>query len=305
MQFLTSKGADVTSSLESTNAHDSSARILAEAAEILTTLYGKDLEAIYVERLIVGVFCTGVKLSSGCGGIAYTPPEAIQRAGTRILKGHNPIIRGMRACELISGGVPGSFSDVIRLATLNALSVPFLNCDRYVVGTGNDVTEQSQLFIGRRICMVGAIIPTLKRLKELGVKDVTVIDKKKETEAEIDFGHFTPIDKTAEALALCETAIFTGASIANGTIDFLISNVPENAIIVVVGPTAGFVPEPLFRRNVAIIGTGVVTDSDQALDLLSEGGGAYQLFKKCLRKINLVNPLGMSRPRQDVVRTVD
>jgi uncharacterized protein len=267
-----------------------STQILDEATEILIGLYGKELEHICIERLIVGVFCAGVKLTSGHSGIAYTPPEAVQRAGTRILKGHKPLIRGMRASELIAGGVLGPFSDVIRLATLNALSVPFLNRDRYIVGAGDDVTDHSQFFVDKKICMVGAIIPTLKRLQELGIQNVTIIDKKEATRAESDFGNFIPIEKTAEALALCETAIFTGASIANGTIEYLISNVSEKAAIVVVGPTAGFVPEPLFRRNVALVGTVAVTDSDLALDLLSEGGGAYQLFKKCLRKIILINP---------------
>ena len=71
-------------------------------------------------------------------------------------------------------------------------------------------------------------------------------------------------------------------------------NVPKNAAIIVVGPTAGFVPEPLYRRNVALISTAVVSESDRALDILSEGGGAYQLFRGCLRKISLVNPVRMS-----------
>jgi uncharacterized protein (DUF4213/DUF364 family) len=139
--------------------------------------------------------------------------------------------------------------------------------------------------------MVGAIIPTLRRLKELGIRDVTIIDKKQETKAEADFGHFVPPDKTEEALAHCETAIFTGASIANGTLECLIRSTPENASIVVVGPTAGFIPEPLFRRRVCMVSTVAVSDSDLALDLLAEGGGAYQLFKTCVRKISLINPM--------------
>jgi uncharacterized protein (DUF4213/DUF364 family) len=268
-----------------------SAQILDEAAEILKSLYGKELETIRVERLVIGVFCSGVKLSNGSGGIAYTPPETMQRAGTRILKGGRPLIRGMQASELIAGRVPGPFSDVIRLATLNALSAPYLKHPHYIIGTGDDVTDYTSLFIDKRICMVGAIIPTLKRLKELGIKDVTIIDKKEATQAEADFGHFILVEETAEALAHCETALFTGASIANGTIEDLIRGTSKDAAIAVVGPTAGFVPDPLFRRNVTMVGTVAVIDSDLALDYLSEGGGAYQLFKKCMRKIILVNPL--------------
>ena len=43
------------------------------------------------------------------------------------------------------------------------------------------------------------------------------------------------------------------------------------------------------RRRVAMVGTVVVTDGDQAMEILSEGGGAYQLFGSCVRKINLIN----------------
>jgi uncharacterized protein len=264
--------------------------ILNNATELLTKLYGQELGQIYIERLIIGVFCTGVKLSNGHGGIAYTPPEIVQRAGTQILKGPKPLIRGMRAGELLAGIAPSPFSDVIRLATLNALSVPFLVNHRYLAGTEDDVTDHPQFFVDKKICMVGAIIPTLRRLKELGIQNVTIIDQKEATRSESDFGHFIPIEKTAEALAACETAMFTGASIANGTIEYLLRSTSQNADIVVVGPTAGFIPEPLFQRNVSLIGTVVVTDSDLALDLLSEAGGAYQLFKRCLRKIILVNP---------------
>jgi uncharacterized protein len=268
--------------------------ILDEAAEILKTLHGKNLETLRIERLVIGVFCSGVKLNNGCGGIAYTPPEIVQRAGTRILKGDKPLIRGMLVRELLTDRSPGPFFDVIRLAVLNALSVPFLNNSHYQIGAGEDVTDYTRFYVDKKICMVGAIIPTLKRLKEIGIKNITIIDRKKATQAEADFGRFIPIEETAEALAHCETALFTGASIANGTIEELIHSTSKGATIVVVGPTAGFVPDPLFIRNVTMVGTVAVTNSDLALDYLAEGGGAYQLFKKCLRKIILVNPLRMT-----------
>jgi len=83
--------------------------------------------------------------------------------------------------------------------------------------------------------------------------------------------------------------VFAGAAVANGSIESLIRMVPEHAAIAVVGPTAGFVPEPLFRRKVAMVGTSVVKNIDPALDILVEGGGAYQLFGTCMRKINIFN----------------
>jgi uncharacterized protein len=269
--------------------HPVAAKILGETAECLAGLYGERLSSLTVEKLIIGVFFTGVKLSNGCAGVAYTPPEMIQRASTRILKGNMPRYRGIKVAEVLGGNLPGSFSSVILLATLNALSVPFFTKDRYTVTPVDDLSSYAQLFTGKRICMVGGIIPLLKRLYKLDTAEIVIVDKKEETKEEAVLGHFVPVEETKNALSRCQTAVFTGASIANGSIEELLSYVPQNAAVAIVGPTAGFIPDPLFRRRVAMVGTVVVTDSDQAMEILSEGGGAYQLFGRCVRKINLIN----------------
>jgi uncharacterized protein (DUF4213/DUF364 family) len=265
--------------------------ILDEAAQTLRERYGAGLDDLVVERLVVGVFFVGVKLSNGCGGVAYTPPDVVRNAGNRILKGSTPFIRGMGASAVMAGDLPGPFAGIIRLATLNALSVPFLEDGQYRVDKSGDLSGVPSLFRNRRVCMVGAMIPLLKRLKHVGTAGVSIIDRKQETkaEAEAGYGNFVQPERTAETLARCETAIFTGAAIANNSIRELISQVPPDAVITVAGPTAGFVPEPLFRRNVAMVGTVVVNDSDMALDILAEGGGGYRLFNDCVRKINLLN----------------
>ena len=269
----------------------SSVPILDEASATLRNCYGSAVSDIYIERLVVGVFFVGVKLSNGCGGVAYSPPEVIKNAGRRILKGNIPLMRGMSALDAADGKAPGPFSQIIRLATLNALSVPFFKDGRYNVRDQSDLSDTNVLFHKRRVCMVGAIIPLLKRLKELEPEEVLIIDRKEATqeEAEAGYGTFISPKYTAESLAYCETAVFTGAAIANGSIQELIGYVPSNAAIAVVGPTAGFISEPLFRRNVALIGTVAVTDSDLALDILAEGGGGYRLFGSCVRKINIIN----------------
>ena len=265
--------------------------ILDEAALRLHYLYADQLNDLVIERLVVGVFFVGVKLSNGCAGVAYTPPEVIKDAGRRILKADTPTLHGAPAATFAKGDIPSPFAAVIRLATLNALSVPFLEEGRYCIDDSGDASGLPLLFNHRRVCMVGAIIPLLKRLKELDTTEVTIIDRKKETQAEAEagYGTFVPPERTAETLGRCETAVFTGAAIANGSIEGLIRCVPGDAAIAVVGPTAGFIPDPLFRRNVALVGTVKVTDSDLAMEILAEGGGAYQLFGNCVHKINLLN----------------
>ena len=168
---------------------NSSVPVLEEAAETLEKHYGSSLSHLTIERLVVGVFFAGVKLSNGCGGVAYSPPEVIKNAGRRILKGSSPLIRGMSAAEAAWGKAPGPFSGIIRLATINALSVPFFNDGHYEVSAGSDLSDTKALFKNRNVCMVGAIIPLLKRLKELEPARVTIIDRKEATQAEVKAGY--------------------------------------------------------------------------------------------------------------------
>ncbi len=268
-----------------------SASILNEAEEILRDYCGGAITSLFIERLVVGVFFTGVKLSNGCGGVAYTPPETIRNASRRILRGSPSAIRGKSADAVISGKILSPFADVIRLAAINALSVPFFQDGRYDFEKRDDLSDVSHLFTGRRVCMVGAIVPLLKRFKKMGVSEIKVIDRKKDSQIEVELacGEFLSPEQTAETIAQCETAVFTGAAVANGTIEHLLRLVPKEAAVAVVGPTAGFIPDPLFRRNVALVGTAMVTDIDAALDIIAEGGGAYPLFGRCVKKINILN----------------
>jgi uncharacterized protein len=78
--------------------------ILDEAAITMKGLYGEKLDRLVVERLVVGVFFAGIKLSNGCAGVAYTPPEVVRNAGNRILRKETfPPIRGMRAASIAAG----------------------------------------------------------------------------------------------------------------------------------------------------------------------------------------------------------
>ena len=266
-----------------------SAWIFPSAMQGLRRYYGEDLEAIRIERLVVGVFATGVKLSNGCGGVAFTSPEVIAWAGRHILNATAEPVHGRSAVSVVAGEPVGPFAPVIRLATLNALSVPVLDT---LAGPGDqaDLDDFRPLVAGRKVCMVGAMIPLIERLLGFGPAEIVVADRKAATLSIVQHGvTIIPPERLPDALAACQTAIFTGATIPNDSLAGLLDAVAPDAAVAVVGPTAGFVPDPLFARGVALIGTTLVDDSDVALDLLAEGGGIYHLFGGCLRKINLPN----------------
>lgn len=249
----------------------------------------EDFASVTVERVVVGVFFTGVKLSSGCTGVAYTPPETSRAAGRQILKGATPSFRGQTARDILFGKHESPFSGVVRLALLNALSVPFMRDYMPSKSNGRDLTEFPGFFNDRKICMVGAIMPLLQKLDKIYAAGIRIVERKAESIPHDRKVQLVSPENAAEALGWCDTAVITGASIANGSFESLVSKINSDAAIAVVGPTAGFIPMPLFRRGVAIVSTVTVTDGDMALDILAEGGGAYQLFGKCVKKINLLN----------------
>ena len=55
--------------------------ILRETVGMIVDAFGSDLEMIKIERAVFGLFFSGVKLSTGHGGVCYTPvkemPEAV------------------------------------------------------------------------------------------------------------------------------------------------------------------------------------------------------------------------------------
>ncbi len=54
--------------------------ILGETIRILEERLGERMDDVTVERVVVGVFFTGVKLSTGHGGICATPIKSIPEA---------------------------------------------------------------------------------------------------------------------------------------------------------------------------------------------------------------------------------
>ncbi|WP_027360213.1 DUF364 domain-containing protein [Desulforegula conservatrix] len=265
------------------------ASLLDEAVEKLRILRQDNFSSLIVERVVIGIFFTGVKLSTGCTGVAYTPPETARAAGRQILKGSAPNFRGQSAQDILNGKHTSPFANVVRLALINALSVPLMREYLATGSNGLDLTEFSDFFVDRKICMVGAIMPILKKLDKITAAGIRIVERKTDSIPKNRKMLLVHPENTAEALGWCDTAVITGASIANGSFEYLVSKVKPDAAIAVVGPTAGFIPLPLFRRRVAIVSTVTVTDGDMALDILAEGGGAYQLFGKCVKKINLLN----------------
>ena len=267
--------------------------IVVETVHVIRELYGEYLKHVTIERMVIGIFFAGVKLSTGSGGVSYTPVSEIHgdpRCGSLSRAKPGPgNFQGTPVSEILDASERSPLLNTIRLVVLNALSPLFLTESRYRIMSGCDVLSSIDLGSIKRVAMVGAIAPLLTKFRGLGDIQVHVIEKKKQSLREDEMQYYVPSERASEIIPLCDTVIITGASIANGTIDGLLDYTHADARVIITGPTVSFLPDALFRRHVDVVSGTVVTDVDRTLDILAEGGGAYHLFEaSCLRKINVI-----------------
>jgi uncharacterized protein (DUF4213/DUF364 family) len=266
--------------------------IIERTARLLRELYGEQMKEITIERVVIGIFFTGVKLSDGSGGVAYTPVGELHGATCcPSMAAERPApkpLRGMSVHDVLEQPRQSMLSGLVKLVVMNALSSRFLTPDRYRIMYDVDALDLIDFRSAGRIGMVGAFIPFLKQFKAIPEIDLSVIERKEETLKPDEMRFYVPADRARDVLPLCDTVIVTGASMANGTVNELLGYTRPGADVIVTGPTASMLPDVLFANNVRAVSGAHVIEPDLALDMLAEGGGAYHLFGRCMRKMNVL-----------------
>jgi len=282
--------------------------VLDETIGLLRTLHGEGLADIRIERIVVGVFFTGVKLSDGSGGVAYTPAGDLHgHTCCHSMAAERPFparLKGATASEILNMRGNTTLGRLVTLVVMNALSARFLTPERYPIAYDLDALDLVDVKRAGKIAMIGAFIPFLKVLKAVPNIDLAVIEQKKETLKADEMRFYSPAEEAPRILPGCDTVIVTGAAISNGTIDDLLSRTRPGAQVIIAGPTASILPDALFARNASLVSGVRVIDIDLALDLIAEGLGAFHLFHRSVRKINIAKEqeglrLGPSTRRED------
>ncbi len=234
---------------------------------------------------MIGLFFTGVKLSNGQGGVCYTPvkeiPEAVccPSSAGRIF---NPIkTDNIKAQDLIASFPSREpIKTAVAIATLNALSA---TCwahglkGPYEIKRNMDAQDAVRMPKGSSVAVVGALVPTLRMLKRRG-GTWWVIEKDPKTLKEDEKAHYVSTEKSDEIIRKADTLVITGATLVTHTLEKILEAAGPDTEIVVMGPTAGFLPEPLFQRGVRVAGGVWVKKPDHLLDVLAAGGSGYHFF---------------------------
>jgi uncharacterized protein (DUF4213/DUF364 family) len=105
--------------------------------------------------------------------------------------------------------------------------------------------------------MIGLFPPLLRQVRAAGAR-LTVLELKPELAGERE-GIRVTLDPAG--LSSCDEVLSTCTVLLNDTLDAVLAACGRARTVVLIGPTAGCLPDPLFARGVAALGGRRVTDA--------------------------------------------
>lgn len=266
--------------------------ILAETHDALRQMLGPEMDTLRVERAVIGLFFSGVRLSNGVGGICFTPvkeiPEsvccptsasAIPAAGKLKDQPVSFYLEGMQSGKALK--------KALGIAVLNALSATCWQKQQprgYSLTYGKDPLDDAAVPDDAQVVVVGAMAPYLKMLKARG-RPFCILEKDSRTLKEDELPFYGEPAEAPSKIAAADWLIITGTTLINDTLEGILAAAKPGAEIIVVGPTASMLPDAFFRRGVSAIGGIIATDADALLDTLIEAGSGYHFFGKSAEKV--------------------
>jgi uncharacterized protein (DUF4213/DUF364 family) len=265
--------------------------ILEETISQVREIMKEELEEIIVERAVLGLFFSGVKLNTGHGGLCYTPfkeiPQAVccpSSAKAMPLSGQ---LSGRKATDYLADIFGANIlKKTLGISVLNALSTlcwERVENQDYELIYGADAFDELTFSKEDNIVVIGALAPILRRLRTEKI-DFHVLEMDPATLKPYEMPFYAPADQAELYLPQADCAVITGVTLLNDTLPDLLAMAKAGAEILVTGPTASVLPDALFRRGVTMLGGIVVTKADELLDVISEGGSGYHFFGKSAKR---------------------
>ena len=247
------------------------------------------------KEIRIGVFYTGVVLSSGHAGMSYTPvqeiPEAVCCPRSHAKMPSAGELLNKQITELMDYALDDNvLKAAVGMATLNALSAVLLADDacRYKPSAYGNALELVDITGNDTVAMVGAFTPFIKKISEITEK-LFVIEKNPRVVGKDDTFKIESADRLEEIIPQANILIITGVTLINHTLGPILDLAKKANEIVVVGPTASIYPEPLFKRGVTVMGGVRITDAAKMIHLIGEAGSGYDFFDNCADKIIMRN----------------
>ena len=269
--------------------------LLSETIDRIAACLGPDRDHLAVERVVVGLFFTGVKLSDGSTGACATPLRELREAvccpSSAMAMPFPGKLRGRPAAELLRlTAEPDGIRRAVGIATMNALAAACWQRRPHpevMLRTGVDAYDAAAIRPGEHVVVVGAFVPFLRALKAAG-QSYTVLENDPATLKPDELPHYRPAADAPDVVPGADVLLITGTTLLNDTLGALLRAARPDARVVVVGPTVGLLPDVLLARGADILGGIRVTAPDAFLDTLAEGGSGYHFFGRSAEKVVLV-----------------
>lgn len=186
--------------------------------------------------------------------------------------GRNPI----EFVEYYSSGDIAKCS--IGLGIINAISQHLYKSQSYYLPDAKNSLGSLTIKENDHIGMVGYFPPLVKALSNLDAR-LTVIEKK---EVVPDENFKLELSLSPDSLLQCNKVLITASTMLNNTLDEILLYSKNSEKTVLIGPSAGFLPDSLFKKGVHAIGGSTIINSELAFDRLSKSERVGNAARKYL-----------------------
>lgn len=218
-----------------------------------------------------GEFCA-LELDDGALGISYvllgdTLAQLASGQAAQQLAGLDALTLARAFAAPPGAGAEAGIQRTLGFAAANALSRTVMERMGFAPPRAGDSIGGIDPQPGDHLGMVGLFSPLLKQVTAAGAR-LTVVELNPEY-----VGHYGAYRVTLDAAALedCNKVLSTSTILLNHTVDDILAHCRRADRIVLIGPSAGCLPDPLFMRGVTVVGGSWITDRQGFIDALRRG----------------------------------
>ena len=164
------------------------------------------------------------------------------------------------------------------LAAINAITRHVFRTAGFTPMDAPDSMGILDITAADHVGMVGYFPSLVKRLRNNGIR-LTVIEKKPQFHKQQE--NFL-VSADPQSLEGCTKVMITASTLLNNSIDEVLEYSRRAQKRVMIGPTAGFFPDPLFARGISSIGGSEIRFPDLARQRLSVNQGLGESARKFL-----------------------
>lgn len=201
-------------------------------------------------------------LNDGTTGITYTGlDDALldlqEHSRTADLPGQSPI----QVARLFDG--ESGWQRSLGMAAINAVSQFLFKESGYALPSMHKTVHQMALQKDDHVGMVGYFPPLVEQVRSAGTR-LTVLELDESWVQEAD-EFIVTLDPGQ--LSECNKVVCTGTVLVNQTVDSVLQYCRGAVQIMIVGPTVGCLPDPLFDRGVTMLGGSRIVDPARFIEL--------------------------------------